>query len=150
MVFNDSNGGIFSSFYCIWLGGDNRFVDFSLEDPQAKKYSQSDMEGKNNPCGFAKSNHPSNCGRLQNTVKIFCPGESEGTDDCNHGLEEEKPTLVPKSVLKKKISGQDPTSKNPFPLDWDGAVTQALGVRTANVKILVVDPALKSRIQAGI
>ena len=24
----------------------NRFVDFSLEDPQAKKYSQSDMEGK--------------------------------------------------------------------------------------------------------
>ena len=24
----------------------NRFVDFSLEDPHEKKYSQSDMEGK--------------------------------------------------------------------------------------------------------
>ena len=55
-----------------------------------------------------------------------------------------RPPLVPKSVLKKKISGQDPTSKEfPFLLDWDGAVTQSLGGEDNKCKILVVDPALK-------
>ena len=55
-----------------------------------------------------------------------------------------RPPLIPKSVLKKKISGQDPTSKEiPFLLDWDGAVTQALGGENNKCKILVVDPALK-------
>jgi len=55
-----------------------------------------------------------------------------------------RPPLVPKSVLKKKISGQDTTSKEiPFLLDWDGAVTQALGGEDNKCKVLVVDPALK-------
>ena len=55
-----------------------------------------------------------------------------------------RPPLVPESVLKKKISGQDPTSiEIPFLLDWDGAVTKALGGEDSKCKLLIVDPALK-------
>ena len=55
-----------------------------------------------------------------------------------------RPPLVPKGVLKKKISGQDPTSKEiPFLLDWDGVITQALGGEDSKCMVLVVDPALK-------
>ena len=37
---------LLNSFIASGAETGNRFVDFSLEDPQAKKYSQSDMEGK--------------------------------------------------------------------------------------------------------
>ena len=54
-----------------------------------------------------------------------------------------RPPLVPKSVLKSKISAQDPTSKEiPFLLDWKGDVTKALGGDDSKCKVLIVDPAL--------
>ncbi len=122
---------------------DNRFVDFSLEDPQAKKYSQLDMEGKINLVILQS--------RTTLQTAIDCKTELKKLLQENQKVQmiaimdlRKRPSLVPKSVLKKKISGQDPTSKEiPFLLDWDGAVTQSLGGEDNKCKILVVDPALK-------
>ncbi len=121
----------------------NRFVDFSLEDPQAKKYSQSDMEGKITLVVLQS--------RTTLQTAIDCKTELKSLAQENQKVQmiaimdlRKRPPFVPKSVLKGKISGQDPTSKEiPFLLDWDGAVTQALGGEDSKCKVLVVDPALK-------
>ncbi|HHT9109329.1 MAG TPA: TlpA family protein disulfide reductase [Candidatus Wunengus sp. YC63] len=121
----------------------NRFVDFSLEDPQAKKYSQSDMEGKITLVVLQS--------RTTLQTAVDCKTELKSLAQENQKVQmiaimdlRKRPPLVPKSVLKGKISGQDPTSKEiPFLLDWDGAVTRSLGGEDNKCKILVVDPALK-------
>jgi len=121
----------------------NRFVDFSLEDPQAKKYTQSDMEGKITLVVLQS--------RTTLQTAVDCKTELKSLAQENQKVQmiaimdlKKRPPLVPKSVLKKKISGQDPTSKEiPFLLDWDGAVTKVLGGEDSKCKILVVDPALK-------
>ena len=121
----------------------NRFVDFSLEDPQAKKYSQSDMEGKITLVVLQS--------RTTLQTAVDCKTELKSLAQENQKVQmiaimdlRKRPPLVPKSVLKKKISGQDPTSKEiPFLLDWDGAVTKALGGEDNKCIVLVVDPALK-------
>ncbi|MDO8142007.1 MAG: redoxin domain-containing protein [Candidatus Brocadiales bacterium] len=130
---------------CIVFGSDvgNRFVDFSLEDPQAKKYSQSDMKDKITLVVLQS--------RTTLQTAIDCKTELESLAQENRKVQmiaimdlRKRPPLVPKSVLKTKISGQDPTSKEiPFLLDWDGAVTQALGGEDSKCTVLVVDPALK-------
>ena len=120
----------------------NRFVEFSLEDPQAKKYSQSDMEGKITLVILQS--------RTTFQTAVDCKTELKKLTQENQKVQmiaimdlRKRPPLVPKSVLKKKISGQDPTSKEiPFLLDWDGAVTKLLGGEDNKCKILVVDPAL--------
>ena len=120
----------------------NRFVDFSLEDPQAKKYSQSDMEGKITLVVLQS--------RTTLETAVDCKTELKSLVQDNQKVQmiaimdlRKRPPLVPKSVLKKKISGQDPTSKGiPFLLDWDGAVTQAVGGEDSKCKVLIVDPAL--------
>src|SRR3989337_264405 len=54
-----------------------------------------------------------------------------------------RPSLIPKGVLKKKISGQDPTSKGiPFLLDWDGAKTQPFFCGNRKDMLLVCWPDL--------
>lgn len=120
----------------------NRFVDFSLEDPQAKKYSQTDMEGKIILVVLQS--------RKTLDTAIACKTELKKLLQENQKVQmiaimdlRKRPPLVPKSVLKKKISGQDPTSKEiPFLLDWDGAVTQALGGEDSKCTVLVVNPEL--------
>lgn len=132
-----------NSFIAFGSEAGNRFVDFNLEDLQSKKYSQSDMEGK------------------VTLVVLQSRATLQTAVDCKTELKKlliedqkiqmiaimdlrKRPPLVPKSVLKKKISGQDPTSKDiPFLLDWDGAVSKAIGGEDSKCKILVVDPALK-------
>lgn len=120
----------------------NRFVDFSLEDPQAKKYSQSDMEGKITIVVLQS--------RTTLQTAVDCKTELKSLAQENQKVQmiaimdlRKRPPLVPKSVLKGKISGQDPTSKEfPFLLDWYGAVTQSLGGEDSKCMVLVVDPAL--------
>ena len=134
---------LLNSFIASGAETGNRFVDFSLEDPQAKKYSQSDMEGKITLVVLQS--------RTTLQTAIDCKTELKSLARENHKVQmiaimdlRKRPSLVPKSVLKKKISGQDTTSKEiPFLLDWDGAVTQALGGEDNKCKVLVVDPALK-------
>ena len=119
------------------------FVDFSLEDPQAKKYSQSDMEGKITLVVLQS--------RTTLQTAVDCKTELKSLAQDNQKVQmiaimdlRKRPPLVPKSVLKKKISGQDPTSKEiPFLLDWDGTVTKSLGGEDNKCIVLVVDPALK-------
>ena len=121
----------------------NRFVDFSLEDPHEKKYSQTDMEGKVTLVVLQS--------RTTLQTAVDCKTELKKLLQENQKVQmiaimdlRKRPPFVPRSVLKKKISGQDPTSKEiPFLLDWDGAVTQTLGGEDNKCKILVVDPALK-------
>ncbi len=121
----------------------NRFVDFSLEDPQEKKYSQTDMEGKVTLVVLQS--------RTTLQTAIDCKTQLKSLVQDNQKAQmiaimdlRKRPPLVPKSVLKKKISGQDPTSKEiPFLLDWDGAVTKAIGGEDSKCMVLVVDPALK-------
>ena len=121
----------------------NRFVDFSLEDPHEKKYSQSDMEGKITLVILQS--------RTTLQTAVDCKTELKSLAQDNQKVQmiaimdlRKRPPLVPKGVLKKKISGQDPTSKEiPFLLDWDGVITQALGGEDSKCMVLVVDPALK-------
>src|SRR3989337_1910608 len=121
----------------------NRFVNFSLEDPQAKKYSQSDMEGKVTLVVLQS--------RTTLQTAVDCKTELKSLAQDNQKVQmisimdlRKRPPFVPKSVLKKKISGQDPTSKEiPFLLDWDGGITKALGGDDSKCKVLVADPALK-------
>ncbi|HHT9151320.1 MAG TPA: TlpA family protein disulfide reductase [Candidatus Wujingus californicus] len=122
----------------------NRFVDFSLEDPQAKKYSQSAMEGKITLVVLQS--------RTTLQTAVDCKTELKNLIQENQQVQmisimdlRKRPPLVPKSVLKKKISSQDPTSKEfPFLLDWDGEVTKALGGEDSKCMVLIVDPALKA------
>src|SRR3990167_2943452 len=121
----------------------NRFVDFSLEDPQEKKHSQSRSEGKITLVVLQS--------RTTLQTAVDCKTELKSFVQENQKVQmiaimdlKKRPPLVPKSVLKKKISGQDPTSKEiPFLLDWDGAVTKSLGGEDSKCMVLVVDPALK-------
>ncbi len=120
----------------------NRFVVFSLDDPQAKKHSQSDLEGKITLVVLQS--------RTTLQTAINCKTELKSLAQDNQKVQmiaimdlRKRPPLVPKSVLKKKISGQDPTSEEiPFLLDWDGAVTKAIGGEDSKCKVLVVDPDL--------
>jgi len=120
-----------------------RFVDFSLEDPRETKYSQSYLKDKITLVVLQS--------RTTLQTAVDCKTELKSLVQDNQKVQmiaimdlRKRPPLVPKSVLKKKISGQDPTSKEiPFLLDWDGAVTQALGGEDNKCKILVVDSALK-------
>ena len=112
----------------------NRFVDFSLEDPHEKKYSQTDMEGKITLVVLQS--------RTTLQTAIDCKTQLKSLVQDNQKVQmiaimdlRKRPPLVPKSVLKKKISGQDTTSKEiPFLLDWDGAVTKALGGEDNNAR----------------
>jgi hypothetical protein len=121
----------------------DRFVDFSLEDPQAKKYSQLNMEGKITLVVLQS--------RTTLQTAVDCKTELKSLAQDNQKVQmiaimdlRKRPPLVPKSVLKGKISGQDPTSKEiPFLLDWDGAVTKAIGGEDSKCMVLVVDPELK-------
>ena len=121
---------------------DNRFVDFSLEDPREKKYSQTDMEGKITLVVLQS--------RTTLQTAVDCKTQLKSLVQENQKVQmiaimdlRKRPPFVPKSVLKKKISGQDPTSKGiPFLLDWDGAVTQALGGEDSKCMVLVVNPEL--------
>jgi|GEM_PF-6592346 len=134
---------LLNSFIASGAETGNRFVDFSLEDPQAKKYSQADMEGKTTLVVLQS--------RTTLQTAIDCKTQLKSLVHENQKVQmlaimdlRKRPPIVPKSVLKKKISGQDPTSKEiPFLLDWDGAVTQMLGGEDGKCKILVVNPALK-------
>ena len=120
-----------------------RFVDFSLEDPRETKYSQSYLKDKITLVVLQS--------RTTLQTAVDCKTELKSLVQDNQKVQmiaimdlRKRPPLVPKSVLKKKISGQDPTSNEiPFLLDWDGAVTQALGGEDSKCKILVVDSALK-------
>ncbi len=128
-----------NSFLVFGAETGNRFVDFSLEDPQEKKYSQSYMEGKITLVVLQS--------RTTLQTAIDCKTQLKSLVHENQKVQmiaimdlRKRPPIVPKSVLKKKISGQDPTSKKiPFLLDWDGAVTQMLGGEDSKCKILVVD-----------
>ena len=121
----------------------NRFIDFSLEDPQAKKYSQSDMEGKITLVVLQSRTTLQTAIDCKTQLKSFVQENQKAQMIAIMDLRK-RPPLVPKSVLKKKISGQDPTSKEiPFLLDWDGAVTKSLGGEDSKCMVLVVDPALK-------
>ncbi len=121
----------------------NTFVDFSLEDPQAKKYSQSDMEGKITVVVLQSRTTLQTAVDCKTELKKLLPENQKVQMIAIMDLRK-RPPFVPRSVLKKKISGQDPTSKEiPFLLDWDGAVTQALGGEDNKCMVLVADPALK-------
>jgi hypothetical protein len=121
----------------------NRFVDFSLEDPHAKKYSQSDMEGKITLVVLQSRTTLQTAVDCKTQLKSFVQENQKAQMISIMDLRK-RPPFVPKSVLKKKISGQDTTSKEiPFLLDWDGAVTQALGGEDSKCMVLIVDPALK-------
>jgi len=134
---------LLNSFIASGAETGNRFADFSLEDPREKKYSQSDMEGKITLVVLQS--------RTTLQTAVDCKAELKSLVQENQKVQmiaimdlRKRPPFVPKSVLKKKISGQDPTSKEiPFLLDWDGAVTKAIGGEDSKCKILVVDPALK-------
>ncbi len=134
---------LLNSFIASGAETGNRFVDFSLEDPQAKKYSQSDMEGKITLVVLQS--------RTTLQTAVDCKTELKKLITENQKVQmiaimdlRKRPSLIPKGVLKKKISGQDPTSKEiPFLLDWDGAITKVLGGEDSKCMVLVVDPALK-------
>jgi len=120
----------------------NRFVDFSLEDPQEKKHSQSDMEGKITLVVLQSRTTLQTAVDCKTELKSFVQ-ENQKVQMISIMDLRKRPSLIPKGVLKKKISGQDPTSKEiPFLLDWDGAVTQALGGEDSKCKVLIVDSAL--------
>src|SRR3990167_2813428 len=116
------------------------FIVFGSE--AANRYSQSDMEGKITLVVLQS--------RTTLQTAIDCKTELKKLINENQKVQmisimdlRKRPPLVPKSILKKKISGQDPTSKEiPFLLDWDGAVTKALGGEDSRCKVLVVDPML--------
>ena len=134
---------LLNSFIASGAETGNRFADFSLEDPREKKYSQSDMEGKITLVVLQS--------RTTLQTAVDCKAELKSLVQENQKVQmiaimdlRKRPPFVPKSVLKKKISGQDSTSKEiPFLLDWDGAVSKAIGGEDSKCKILVVDPALK-------
>ncbi len=119
------------------------FVDFNLEDPHGKKYSQLYLQDKITLVVLQSKT------TLQDAIR--CKTELKKTIQDKPLVQmisimdlRKRPALIPKGVLKSKISAQDQTSKDiPFLLDWDGAVTKALGGVDNKCKILVVDPALK-------
>src|SRR3990167_5239438 len=76
----------------------NRFVDFSLEDPQEKKYSQSDMEGKITLVVLQS--------RTTLETAVDCKTELKSLAKENQKVQmiaimdlKKRPPLVPKSVL---------------------------------------------------
>lgn len=133
----------FAPFLAFGSEAANRFVDFSLEDPQEKKYSQTDMAGKITLVVLQSRTTLQTAIDCKTQLKSFVQENQKVQMIAIMDLRK-RPPFVPKSVLKKKISGQDPTSKEiPFLLDWDGAVTKSLGGEDSKCMVLVVDPALK-------
>lgn len=119
------------------------FVDFNLEDPQGKKYSKPYLHGKITLVVLQTKTTLQDAIRCKTELKTTIPDNSLVQMISIMDLRK-RPALIPKGVLKSKISAQDQTSKDiPFLLDWDGAVTKALGGVDNTCKILVVDPALK-------
>lgn len=120
----------------------DRFIDFSLEDLHEIKYSQSHMKDKITLVILQS--------RTTLQTAVDCKTELKKLIHENQKVQiisimdlRKRPPLVPKSVLKSKISAQDPTSKEiPFLLDWKGDVTKALGGDDSKCKVLIVDPAL--------
>ena len=120
----------------------NRFIDFSLEDLHEIKYSQLHMKEKITLVILQS--------RTTLQAEIDCKAELKKLIHENQKVQiisimdlRKRPPFVPKSVLKSKISAQDPTSKEvPFLLDWNGDVTKALGGDDSKCKVLIVDPAL--------
>ena len=120
----------------------NRFVDFSLEDPHEKKYSQSDMEGKITLVVLQSRTTLQTAVDCKTQLKSFAQDNQKVQMIAIMDLRQ-RPSLAPKFAIKKKISSQDPTSKEfPFLLDWEGAVTKALGGEDSKCIVLIVDPAL--------
>ena len=121
----------------------NTFLDFNLEDPHEKKYSQSYLKDKITLVVL----------QSKTTLQDAITGKTalKKTIQDNPLVQmiaimdlRKRPPLIPKGVLKSKISAQDPTSKDiPFLLDWDGAVTKTLGGEDNKCRILIVDQALK-------
>ena len=105
----------------------NRFVDFSLEDPQAKKYSQSDMEGKITLVVLQS--------RTTLQTAVDCKTELKSLVQDNQKVQmiaimdlRKRPPLVPKIRTEEKDFRTRPDLKrNPlsFRLGWC-AVTKAL------------------------
>jgi hypothetical protein len=121
----------------------NRFVDFRLEDPYEKKYSQLDMKDKITLVILQS--------RYTLDTAVTCKKLLKPLIQENQKVQmiaimdlRRRPSFVPKIVLKAKISGQDPTSKEiPFLLDWDGDVTKVLGADESTCMVLITDPELK-------
>ena len=120
----------------------NRFVDFSLEDPHEKRLSQSDMEGKITLVVLQSRTTLQTAVDCKTQLKSFAQDNQKVQMIAIMDLRQ-RPSLAPKFAIKKKISSQDPTSKEfPFLLDWEGAVTKALGGEDSKCIVLIVDPAL--------
>src|SRR3990167_6309005 len=90
---------LLNSFIASGAEADNRFVVFSLEDPQAKKYSQSDMEGKITLVVLQS--------RTTLQAAIDCKAELKSLVQENQKVQmiaimdlRKRPPFVPKSVLK--------------------------------------------------
>lgn len=119
-----------------------RFVDFSLEDTQDAKYSQSCLKDKITLVVLQS--------RTTLQAAIDCKTELIKLINENQKAQmiaimdlRQRPALVPKFAVKKKILSQDPTSKEiPFLLDWDGEVTKAIGGSDSKCMVLIVDHAL--------
>ena len=144
--------GFFVAVTIVWLmdsfiasGSElnNRFVDFRLEDPQGREYSQSDVEGKITVVILQS--------RYTLDTAVACKVQLKKVIRENQKVQmiaimdlRRRPSFVPKSVLKAKISSQDSTSKEiPFLIDWEGDVTKSLGGDESKCMVLIVDPGLK-------
>ncbi len=121
----------------------NKFIDFNLEDPHETKYSQSHLTDKITLVVLQSKT------TLQDA--ITCKTELKKVIQDSQLVQmiaimdlRKRPALIPRGMLKSKISAQDTTSKEiPFLLDWDGAVTKALGGEDNTCKIMIVDQALR-------
>lgn len=121
----------------------NTFVDFNLEDPHGVKYSQSHLKNKITLVVLQSKTTLQDAISGKTELKQVIQGNPLVQMIAIMDLRK-RPPLIPKGVLKSKISAQDPTSKEiPFLLDWDGAVTKALGGVDNKCKLLIVDQALK-------
>ena len=120
----------------------NKFINFSLEDPQEIHYSQLDMQDKITVVILQS--------RTTLQTAIECKTQLKKLIQDNQKVQmisimdlKHRPGLAPKFALKAKIPSQDPTSKEfPFLLDWEGDVTKALGGEDSKCMVLVVDPTL--------
>lgn len=121
----------------------NTFVDFNLEDPHGKKYSSSYLKDKITLVVLQSKTTLQDAINGKTELKKMIQDNPLAQMISIMDLRK-RPALIPKGMLKSKISAQDPTSKDiPFLLDWDGAVTKALGGMDNKCKILIVDQALK-------
>jgi len=133
---------LMNTFMVFCLEAADKFVDFSLEDLNETKHSQTDLKDKISLVVLQS--------RTTLQTAIDCKAELKKLLTENQRTQliaimdlRKKPALAPKFAVKSKISSQDTTSKEiPFLLDWDGKVTEALGGKDDICNILVVDPEL--------